>query len=326
MSDLIHRDIAANGISIHVTELGTGPLVVLCHGFPETSYSWRHQIGVLAEAGFRVVAPDMRGFGRSEQPWEVGKYTTFDLVGDMVGLVNALGETTAVITGHDVGARVAWHAALFRPDIFRAIIALSVPYVPRSPTRPTLSMPRDGKRMFYQLYYQDEGIAEADMSKDIRRTIRSILYSSSGEGVSAFEACGKKFESPLVDPEVGMIAARPNPQTLPKWLQESDIDIYVEAYSRTGFRSPLNWYRTVDENWRLLAPWAGAKVVVPALYIAGTSDLVVRFRGMDQLIPNLRLHVPQLVKTVMLDGCGHWTQQERPSEVNAEILDFLAKI
>ncbi len=176
MTDVRHRTIETNGIRLHIAEQGTGPLVVLCHGFPESWYSWRHQLSALAAAGFHAVAPDMRGYGQSDRPEAINQYTLLHLVGDMVGLLDALGEETAVIAGHDWGAPVAWHAALLRPDRFRAVIGLSVPYRPRGAVRPTTVMPQTDDAQFYQLYFQEPGVAEAELEQDARFTVHSLLY------------------------------------------------------------------------------------------------------------------------------------------------------
>ena len=316
MTEIRHRSVEANGIMIHVAEAGSGPLVVMCHGFPESWYSWRHQLVALAEAGYHAVAPAMRGYGRTDAPQEIEAYTLLHLVGDMVGVVRALGESQAVIAGHDWGAPVAWHAALLRPDMFRAVIGLSVPFRPRGSVRPTTMMPKTDDAMFYQLYFQTPGLAEAELVRDVRSTMRRLAYTGSG----AVEGGGGIF---MVPRDGGFLTHTIDPETLPAWLSEADIDFYTAEFKRTGFRGGLNWYRNIDRNWELLAPFAGALVTVPALFVAGDRDLVVRFPGMDQLIPNLSKFVPRLTRTVLLAGCGHWTQQERPAEVNAAMLEFL---
>jgi len=320
---ITHRTIETNGIRMHVAEQGEGPLVVLCHGFPESWYSWRHQLAALAEAGFRVVAPDMRGYGQTDAPTEIEGYTQLHLVGDMVGLLDALGAKSAVIVGHDWGAPVAWHAALLRPDRFRAVIGLSVPFRPRGAARPTTTMPRTDDAIFYQLYFQTPGVAEKELERDVRSTIRRVLYSASGDVPRRDLTLGSGGTVGMVPRKGGFLDRTIDPQTLPAWLTEADIDFYTTEFSRTGFRGGLNWYRNIDRTWELMAPYAGAQVTVPALYIAGNRDLVVYFRGMDQLIPNLGKLVPNLRRTIMLPGCGHWTQQERPREVNAAIIEFL---
>jgi pimeloyl-ACP methyl ester carboxylesterase len=317
MSELTQRAVETNGIRMHLVEAGAGPLVVLCHGFPESWYSWRHQLPALAEAGFHAVAPDMRGYGQTDRPAAVDQYTLLHLVGDMVGLLDALGAERAVIAGHDWGAPVAWHAALLRPDRFRAVIGLSVPYRPRGPVRPTTVMPQNDNAVFYQLYFQPPGVAEGDFERDVRHAIRSILYSASGDAPPAPGPIG------MVPRQGGLLARMVDPAALPAWLTDADIDFYAAEFARTGFAGGLNWYRNIDRNWELLAPYAAARVIVPALYIAGDRDLVVSLPGMDRLIPNLAQFVPQLRGTIMLPGCGHWTQQERAREVNAAMIDFL---
>jgi pimeloyl-ACP methyl ester carboxylesterase len=314
-----HRTVDANGIRLHFAEQGEGPLVVLCHGFPESWYSWRHQLPALSAAGFHAVAVDMRGYGQSDRPEAIDHYTLLHLVGDMVGLLDALGVQQAVIAGHDWGAPVAWHAALLRPDRFRAVMALSVPYRPRSPVVPTSVMPQREDAVFYQLYFQKPGVAEAELERDVRQTFLKVL----GGGPRERPVSGPVG---MVPRGSGFLSDRPAPATLPSWLTEADIDFYVHEFERTGFRGGLNWYRNIDRNWELLAPFTGAKVTVPALYMAGDRDLVVGFQGMDRVIANLANDVPRLRGKFMLPGCGHWTQQERASEVNAAMIDFLRQL
>ncbi|MEJ2008284.1 MAG: alpha/beta hydrolase [Acidobacteriota bacterium] len=323
--EIRHRFIQTNGIRMHLAETGAGPLVVLCHGFPESWYSWRHQLQSLAEAGFHAVAPDMRGYGQTDRPAAADKYTLLHLTGDMVGVLDALGERTAVIAGHDWGAPVAWHAGLLRPDRFRAVIGLSVPFIPRSPAPPTTLMPQTENAQFYQLYFQTPGVAEAELERDVRRTVRSLLFSASGDAPRPAEGT-RAADVGMVPREGGLLDRMVDPTVLPSWLTEADIDFYVQEFTRTGFTGGLNWYRAQDLSWEMLAPFAGACVTVPSLYIAGDLDLVVAFRGMDQLIANLRIFVPQLSQTIMLPGCGHWTQQERAVEVSKAMVEFLHKL
>ncbi len=315
MSEIQHRIVETNGIRMHVAEQGTGPLVLLCHGFPESWYSWRHQLQALADAGFHAVAPDMRGYGQTDRPAEIDQYTLLHLVGDVVGLVEALGAESAAIAGHDWGAPVAWHAALLRPDRFRAVIGLSVPFRPRGSARPSTMMPQTDDAVFYQLYFQAPGVAEAELQRDVRDSIRRLAFTGSGDGP------GRRLG--MVPRAGGFLSQTTNPDSLPPWLTEADIDFYAAEFTRAGFRGGLNWYRNIDRNWEILAPFAGARVTVPALYVVGDRDLVVSFPGMDQLIPNLSKFVPNLRRTIMLPGCGHWTQQERPKEVSAAMVDFL---
>jgi pimeloyl-ACP methyl ester carboxylesterase len=324
-AEIRHRTVETNGIRMHVAEAGDGPVVLMCHGFPESWYSWRHQLVALAEAGYHAVAPDQRGYGDTDRPEAIDQYTLFHLVGDLVGLLDALGAPTAVVAGHDWGAPVAWHAALLRPDRFRAVIALSVPYRPRGATRPTTVMPRTDDRIFYQLYFQEPGVAEAELERDPRETIRRLAYWGSGDGQTSAHTPGSGAVG-MVPRGGGFVTGREAPATLPAWITEADIDFYAAQFARSGFRGGLNWYRNIDRNWELLAPWTGAQVTVPALYVTGDRDLVVAFKGMDQLLPALKRFVPDLRETIMLPGCGHWTQQERVADVNSAMLRFLATV
>ena len=306
------RTISANGIELFLLEQGQGPLVVLCHGWPELSYSWRHQIKAIADAGFHVVAPDMRGFGRTSAPADVSAYSIFDTVGDMVALVTALGETKAVIVGHDWGAPVAWHAALFRPDMFTRVAGLSVPPPFRGRARPLDSLSASGVTNFYWQYFQTPGVAEAEFERDVATSMRKIL----GRGVSDPAAL-------FVTEDKGFLGNIPPVLTLPDWLSEADIAYFADAYQKSGFRGGLNWYRNLDRNWDLTAPWQGAQIHQPSLFIAGSRDSVItgligakRVTELDRVLPNLR-------QKLIIEGAGHWVQQERPDEVNAALIAFL---
>ena len=309
------RTIPVNGIEMFLLEQGEGPLVVLCHGWPELSYSWRHQVPALAVAGFHVVAPDMRGYGGTSAPEDINAYTLFDLVGDVVGLVDALGEKQAVVVGHDWGAAVAWHCAMFRPDIFTKVAGLSVPPPLRGRGRPLETLRQSGITNFYWQYFQPPGVAEAEFERDIATTMRVVLGGrrlSSDPAAALFIQDGKGF---LGDPDL----SRP----LPKWLNEADLAHFTEAYTKSGFRGGLNWYRNLDRNWELTAPWQGAQIHQPSLFIAGSKDSVItgligvkRVGDMERVLPNLK-------GKIILEGAGHWVQQERPDEVNAALIDFL---
>jgi len=307
------RTISANGIDIFLLEQGEGPLVLLCHGWPELSYSWRHQIPALAAAGFRVAAPDMRGFGRTCAPADVKAYSIFDTVGDMVALVEALGEKQAAIVGHDWGAPVAWHAALFRPDMFKAVAGLSVPPPFRGRGRPLDTLREGGITNFYWQYFQTPDVAEAEFERDVGLTMRTLLGRGfSDPGASLFIEVGKGF---LGDAR----ADRPRPG----WLSQADLTYFTEAYRKSGFRGGLNWYRNIDRNWELTAPWQGAQIHQPSLFIAGSKDSVItgligakRVDEMERVLPNLR-------QKRIIDGAGHWVQQERADEVNTALIDFL---
>lgn len=327
MGKTTQRIIECNGIHINIAEQGEGPLVLLVHGFPESWFSWRHQIDDLAAAGFRVVAPDMRGYGKSDTPQAIDQYTILHLVGDMIGILDALGAPTAVIVGHDWGASVAWQAALTRPDRFKAIAALSVPFRPRAKALPTSLMPRTETAQFYQLYFQEPGPAEAELGRDPRATIRNMLFGASGDGVAAARAAvaagGPAPNLGMVPKGGGSLQGPGAPATLPSWISESDIDHYGEEFKRTGFRGALNYYRNIDRNWEITGALAGVQVSIPALYMAGDRDFLLSFPGTDQLLANQKTLVPGLRKIQMLPGCGHWTQQERSSEVSAALVDFI---
>jgi pimeloyl-ACP methyl ester carboxylesterase len=325
MSELIHRTVNANGINIHVVEQGDGPAVLLCHGFPESWYSWRHQIPVLAEEGFRAIAVDMRGYGRTDRPHEIEQYSMLHLVGDMVGVLDALDVGKAVIVGHDWGAPVAWHAALLRPDRFSGVVALSVPFRPRPKVHPSTHFPRTDDEMFYALYFQQPGVAEADLERDVRRFMRNMLYTLSGDRQgSPDDDHARRFD--MVPRNGGLAAALADAPALPDWLTEEDIDYYAEQFAHTGFRGGLNWYRNIDRNQELLAPFDGLQITVPALYMAGERDLVLHFDGMSEVLATLAQRVPLLRRSLILSGCGHWTQQERPREVNAALIEFLDEL
>jgi pimeloyl-ACP methyl ester carboxylesterase len=319
MSEITHRFVETNGIRMHIAEQGSGPLVILCHGFPESWYSWRHQLPALAAAGFHAVAPDLRGYGRTDQPAAIDQYTMLHLVGDVVGLIDALGAETAVVVGHDWGGPVAWNTALLRPDRVRGVIGLSVPYLPRGPLSPLAALRAALGEDFYMVYFQQPGLAEAELERDPRDTLRRLLYSASGDAPTRpGEVVGNAAG--------GLLAHTPDPETLPGWLSEADVDAYAEEFRHSGFGGGLNWYRNLDRNWELTAPWNGAPVTPPALFIAGDRDLVLAFPGFGALIAGLQAFVPNLRRTLILPGCGHWTQQERPVEVTEAMLDFLRSL
>lgn len=316
---ITRRDVAANDITLHVAEQGQGPLVLLCHGWPELAHSWRHQIPALAAAGYRVVAPDMRGYGGSSAPHPVDAYAITDLVGDMVALVAALGEQRAAIVGHDWGAAVAWNAALMRPDLFHAVAALSVPFRARHADAPPLQLLRAaGREDLYWFYFNREGVPEAEFERDLRSAMRRVLVGGSGDAPPG-SALGL-----TVPPGRGFLDGRDEPAELPAWLSEADVEVYVDAFRKSGLRGAFNWYRNLDRNWVLTAPFQGAKVQPPALFVAGTRDGVIASAMGRAHLEQMDASVPKLRAKVLIDGAGHWIQQERPGEVNAALLRFLA--
>ena len=312
--EIVHRTVEANGVRMHLAECGEGPAVLLCHGFPEGWYSWRHQLRALGAAGFRAIAPDMRGYGRTEAPPDVADYTLLHLVGDMVGVLDALDLDGAAVAGHDWGAPVAWNAALMRPDRFRAVAGLSVPYAPRGPVSGLEAIRRAGRHRFYQLHFQAPGVAEAELERDPEATIRRTLWSLSGDALGA-----EPWKPDL--PEEGWLASTREPPALPPWLTAEDVAHYADAFRRTGFRGGLNWYRNLDRNWALLAPFHGAPIRVPALFVAGRRDPVLGWAG--RALEALPRTLPALRETVLIETAGHWVQQEAPEEVNAALIRFL---
>ena len=306
---ITHRQVRAGGLNMHVAEAGEGPLVLLLHGFPESWYSWRHQLTALAAAGYHAVAPDQRGYCATDAPRDVTDYTILHLTGDVMALLDALGADQAIVAGHDWVAPVAWHAALFRPDRIRGVIALSVPYRPRGSAAPIAALREHRGDSFYMVYFQQPGVADAELSRDPAVTFRKVLCSLGGEGPAMR----------LIPPGGGFLDAAADPGELPAWLTQQDIDSYVAQYAASGFTGPLNWYRNMDRNWELTPAWQHAPVRVPALFVAGDRDPVLGFISSDALAE----FVPRLTRSVILPGCGHWTQQERPAEVNEAMLGFL---
>lgn len=318
MADIKHRTVETNGIKMHISEQGEGPLVIMCHGFPELGYSWRHQLPALAEAGFHAVAPDQRGYGRTDAPEAIEDYNILKLTGDIVGLVDALDEEKAVIVGHDWGAPVACHCALLRPDIFHAVALLSVPYQPRTwGGPPPIEMMKKifGEMEFYILYFQEPGKVEKEMEEDVGKSMRMMLYSASGDPPPD-ERWRFTFSKSERFIDTGTV-----PDTLPGWLTEEDIDVFTKEFEHSGFRGGVNWYRNTDINWELTPFLSGAKIQQPALFIAGELDGVITMMrgGYDKL----ETSVPNLKKKVLIPGAGHWVQQERPDEVNKLLVEFL---
>jgi pimeloyl-ACP methyl ester carboxylesterase len=293
------RKLAVNGIELAVTEAGEGPLVVLCHGFPELAYSWRRQLPALAAAGYRAIAPDMRGFGSSSAPPEIEAYDILSLCGDMAGLLDALGEQQAVFVGHDWGANVTWWMAAIHPERVRAVAGLSVPFVPRAPAAPIPIMREHLGEDFYIVWFQEPGVADEALSRDVRRT----LTTSRVWTAQWAEAEGADTR-------------------LPDWLSEEELAVYVEAFARTGFTGGLNWYRNIDRNRELTAPYAERKIEAPAMFLTGELDPVQSFmpaEAMNGWVSDLR-------SQIVVPGAGHWVQQQAPEAVNAALLEFLAGV
>ncbi|WP_432156436.1 MULTISPECIES: alpha/beta fold hydrolase [unclassified Streptomyces] len=321
-AEITHRSVPTPAGRTHVVEQGTGPLVLLVHGFPESWYSWRHQLPALAAAGYRAVALDVRGYGRSSKPAATHDYRMLDLVADNAAVVRALGEETAVIVGHDWGAAIAANSALLRPEVFRAVGLLSVPYTPRGGPRPGEIFSRmGGDEEFYVSYFQEPGRAEAEMEPDVRGWLAGFYTALSGDTMPGPGAPAPHFVSrggTLRD----RFPAAGGP--LPAWLGERELDHYAGEFERTGFTGALNRYRNMDRDWEDLAALDGAPVTQPSLFVGGRRDASVAW--LADAIEAYPVTLPGLVSSHLLDGCGHWIQQERPTEVNRILTDWLAAL
>lgn len=316
----------ANGLEMRVVEEGSGPAVLLLHGFPETSHAWRHQISALAAAGYRAIAPDLRGYGGTESPEEQGAYTALDSVGDIIGLLDALAIDTAVLVGNDWGSTLAWFAALARPERIRGVAAIGVPYMDPAPMPPSRLFPQDENALFYTLYFQQPGVAEAEFEADIEQTLRKILFAASLDAGPRRPGDGTPNPFSMVSRQDGLLAPLPDPAVLPAWLSEADLAAYVAAFNASGFRGPLNYYRNLDANWRLQRAFAGRRIDVPALYMVGEQDVGLGIPGMREIIAGMAGNVPGLRRSVFIEQCGHWAPQEQPGQVNAALLAFLGEL
>jgi len=314
------RMIETNGINLRVAEMGEGPLVVLVHGWPESWYSWRHQIPAIAAAGYHVIAPDMRGYGGSDKPAAVAYYDITRLTGDIVGLLDAYGAEKAIIIGHDWGSIVTWNSVLLHPDRFSAMIAMSVPNSGRASSPPTIGMKAanaGGENFYYILYHQEPGVAEAEYDSDPRGLL-SRLYAS---------PTTPRDPPTVTDPKRsagGWIPRLGKPKELPSWLTAADLDYLVSEFSRAGFRGGVNYYRNMDRNWEITPQLTGARIKAPVGFLAGEEDIVIRGAKADALRASMSRVADDLRGVTLVPGAGHWIQQEKPQETNAFILDFLA--
>jgi pimeloyl-ACP methyl ester carboxylesterase len=310
------RLVGTNGVQLRVFEAGDrgAPVVVLAHGFPELAYSWRHQIPAFADAGYHVLAPDQRGYGGSSRPDAIEAYDIHALTADIVGLLDDVDAERAVWVGHDWGAVVAWNAPLLHPDRVAAVAGLSVPPLPRAQAPPTQAFRKlFGENFFYMLYFQEPGVADAELDSDPARTMRRMIGGPRPPGDQGAAA------RMLAPGPAGFIDRLPEPTALPDWISQDELDHYIAEFARTGFTGGLNWYRNLDRNWETTAEIAGATTAVPALFVAGTADPVLGFTRRDRATEVLT----GPYREVMIDGAGHWLQQERPDEVNMALLGFL---
>ena len=315
----VERFVDVNGVRLRILEDGPpdGPVVLLAHGFPELAYSWRHQIPALAAAGYRVIAPDQRGYGGSSRPDAIEAYDIAQLTGDLVGLLDDAGAKRGALIGHDWGAVVAWSTPLLYPDRVAAVAGLSVPPVPRPLTPVTVALRRIfGDNFFYMLYFQQPGPADAELDADPGRSLRRMLG-----GMRAPKDEATALRMLAAGPE-GFIDRLPEPDRLPDWLTAAELDHYVAEFSRTGFTGALNGYRNYERNWEITAHPAAETISAPSLFVGGTDDPVLAFTRTDRA----REVVVGPYRQVLLDGAGHWIQQERPEEITAELLAFLSEV
>jgi pimeloyl-ACP methyl ester carboxylesterase len=313
------RTIETNGVQLHTAEAGEpgAPLVVLAHGFPELAYSWRHQIPALAAAGYHVVAPDLRGYGRSTRPADIADYNVAELSADLIGLLDDVGAEKAVFIGHDWGAPVVWSSAQLHPDRVAAVVGLSVPPIPRAQIPPTQAFRAIfGDNFFYMLYFQEPGVADAELAADPAKTIRRMM---AGLRRTDDKLAGLRMIQPG---PAGFVERLPEADGLPDWISAEELDHYITEFTRTGFSGGLNWYRNLDRNWEILADPPAVAIAVPAMFIAGTDDPVLGFMRPDRATEV----VTGPYREVMIDGAGHWLQQERPDQVNEAVLDFLSGV
>lgn len=320
------KTVDANGITLSYLEAGEGDVILLCHGFPETSHSWRKQLPALAAAGYRAIAPDLRGYGESSCPIASDQYTLFHIVGDLIGLMDALSIRRAIVVGNDWGATVAWQMALMRPDRIAGVIAFGVPMMGRPPLPPTQLFPRSDDALFYTLYFQQQGVAEREFERDVQATLRRIYHAASGAAGPRKPGDGTPNPFGMVSTRHGLLQALPDPAGLPEWLPDSDFAAVAAAFARSGFHGGLNYYRSLDRNWELQACLEGLRVEVPALFAVGSRDVGLAIPGMDRIIADMPRLVPQLRDSVVIDGAGHWLQQERAEAVDALLLSFAASV
>lgn len=310
------RRVATNGIELKIAEQGEGPLVLLLHGFPESWYSWRHQFEPIAKAGFKCVAPDMRGYGDSDAPEDISAYNQVEVVNDIAGLVTALGYETAIVIGHDWGAPTAWSCAKNHPDLFTAVGALSVPYSPRAESPPLDTLKAIFKDMFfYQLYFQTPGIAESELERDVEVALRKFLHLASGDA----DVSGMTPKSADAD----LLSDLPDPGQLGDWCSVEDLAYYVAQFEKSGFRGPLSYYRNHNESWAMTVD-TPTTIEQPAMFMAGDKDgVIVMAAEALKTMPN---YVKDLRINELIPGAGHWTQQEAPEAVNEGILRFLQDV
>ena len=321
VADITHREVRTNGIRLHVAELGEGPPVVFCHGFPHVWFVWHHQLPVVAEAGFRAVAPDMRGYGRSDAPEGVASYTNENAAQDLIGLLDKMGQQQAVFVGLDFGAALVWELTLRHRDRVRAAVVFNNPFVGRGNRRPSELWARIAQKHFLHLhYFQEQGPADEELNSHPAEFLSSIYYALSGD-YHYLDIWSNPTEGN------GYLDVLPKAPTLPwRWMSENEFALFAGEFSRTGFTGGLNWYRALDLNWELTEAFADAKVEVPTFFMYGERDCDMEgFSGMDP-IGVMRSRVPDLREVAMVPGAGHLVQMEKPGEVNDLLTTFLKSL
>ncbi|PIN21557.1 Soluble epoxide hydrolase [Handroanthus impetiginosus] len=316
MEGIEHQTVTVNGIEMHVAEKGEGPVVLFLHGFPELWYTWRRQIVALASSGYRAVAPDLRGCGDSDAPAEISRYSCLHVVGDIVALIESLCRGDQVfVVAHDWGAMIAWYLCLFRPDLVKAFVSLTVPFRPRNPKmKPVESLRAFFGEDYYMCRFQEPGKMEAEISEyGAEAVIKKILTD--------------RRPGPPRLPKENPFGSRIDDIKLPSWFTKQDLKYYAQKFDQKGFIGGLNYYRALDLNWELTAPWTGAKVKVPVKFIVGDLDMVYNTPGVKEYVHGggFKNDVPLLEDCVVLENTGHFINQERSEEINAHILDFIKK-
>jgi pimeloyl-ACP methyl ester carboxylesterase len=323
MSEITHEQVPTNGIELHVATAGPkdGKPVVLCHGFPELWYSWRHQLDALSDAGYRVFAPDLRGYGGSSKPNEVSDYGSDRLTGDMCGLLDHYGYEQAAFCGHDWGAMLVWEMGRLHPGRVSSLFNMSVPYS-NAPARPTdIFEAIFAGKFFYMLYFQEVGPAEAEFEADPRGFLRTMLYSAGGEGMA--NANPLIADAPREGTRFQDIMS-PAPDTLPAWLTEADVDVYAAAFEAGGFFGPVSFYRNIDANWERSHEIPPSVYTMPTGFVTGSLDPVRLM--MPGAAEEMAAALPDFRSATTVDGAGHWVQQEKPAETNAAMLAFLSAV
>ena len=328
MENVEFKIVKSNGINIRLAMMGEGPLVIFCHGWPESWYSYRYQLPAVADAGFKAVAYDVRGYGESDKPHEIEAYTMRNMTNDVVGIIDALGYDTAITIGHDWGGPIALNTAALNEDRISATGTLSVPFTGRGPM-PTLDLWKEiyKDRFFYQLYFQKEGVAEEEFESDLSRSLFMTYTNSDGRGMKFnFE----KSQSGLVPEktkESTFLEGMEMFKDFPNWFTKEDLDYFVSQFEISGLRGPFNRYRAQNIDWHEIPELEGKILEQPAFFITGTLDPVNFFVPSDQsLTDRIKPNYKNLLFAEELEGIGHWTQQEAPEEVNSFIIDFLNRV